>query len=151
MQDKIIEIIVYILNQIKGSKQFADIDVKDLTDKGYTNSEINTAFAWIYSKINETEKVYSANDLVSKSHRFYNKNEKNLLTPEAEGYLIQMRELGIISSNELETIFDRILYLGYMKAGVEEIKHIISSLLFESDNNSETLNRLILLNNDTIH
>lgn len=67
------------------------------------------------------------------------------------GYLIQMKELGIISDLDEELVIDKIVMAGYQKAGIEEIKLIISSLLFDFEDKTMSVNRLVLQNNETIH
>lgn len=151
MQEKIIEIIVYILNEIKGSKQINDIDLNKLNRDGYTEAEINSAFAWIFSKMDSGKKLFNEPPVTSNSHRFFHAAEQSILSTDAMGYLIQMKELGIISDLDLEMIIDKIFLSGYQKAGVDEVKLIISSLLFDFEDKSNSLDRLILQNNETIH
>jgi Smg protein len=151
MQEKVIEIIVYILNEMRNSKHINEIDIKRLNSDGYTDAEINTAFAWIFSKIEAGEKVFTGHSEETKSHRFFHNSEQNILSTEAMGYLIQMKELGIISGMDEELIIDKIFMAGYQKAGVEEIKLIISSLLFDFEDKTNSINRLVLQNNETIH
>jgi uncharacterized protein Smg (DUF494 family) len=151
MQEKIIEIIVYILTEIRNSKHINDIDLKKLDRDGYTEAEINTAFAWIFSKIDSGKKLFAESSPQSKSHRFFHSAEQSILTTDAMGYLIQMRELGIISDLDKEMIIDKVFLSGYQKAGVKEIKLIISSILFDFEDKSNLLSRLVLNNNETIH
>lgn len=151
MQEKIIEIIVYILSEMKESKHINDIDLKKLNKNGYTDAEINTAFVWIFSKMDGGERVLHDAPYKSKSHRFFHSSEQSILTTETMGYLIQMKELGIISDLDEEQIIDRVILAGYQKAGVEEIKMIISSLLFDNEDKPDSFNRLIIQNNETIH
>jgi len=151
MQPKIIEIIVYILTEIQNSKHINEIDVKKLNRDGYTEAEINTAFAWIFSRIETGEKILNESPSDSKSHRVFHNAEKNILTTEAMGYLIQMKELKIITEIDEELIIDKIFMAGYQKAGVEEIKLIISSLLFDLEGAGNSINRMVLDNNETIH
>lgn len=151
MQEKVIEIIVLILNEMRNSKQINDIDLKKLNKDGYTDAEINTAFAWIFSKIDTGEKILDETTGSSKSHRVFHNAEKNILTTDAMGYLIQMKELGIISDSDKETIIDKIFLAGYQKAGIDEIKLILSTMLFDSDDRSNSVNHLVLQNNETIH
>lgn len=151
MQEKVIEIIVLILNEMRHSKQINEIDLKKLNKDGYTDAEINTAFAWIFSKIDTGEKIFDETAGSSKSHRVFHDAEKNILTTDARGYLIQMKELGIISDSDKETIIDKIFLAGYQKAGIDEIKLILSTILFDSDDRSNSVNHLVLQNNDTIH
>lgn len=151
MQEKVIEIIVYILNEMRNSKHINEIDIKRLSTDGYTDAEINTAFAWIFSKIDAGEKLFNESSETSKSHRFFHSAEKGILNTEAMGYLIQMKELGLISGTDEELIIDKIFMAGYQKVGVEEIKLIISSLLFDFEDRTNSINRLVLQNNETIH
>ncbi|MDQ3193529.1 MAG: DUF494 domain-containing protein [Bacteroidota bacterium] len=151
MQPKIIEIIVYILTEIQNSKHINEIDTKKLNRDGYTEAEINTAFAWIFSRIDTGEKILNDSSPGSKSHRVFHNAEKNILTTEAMGYLIQMKELKIISELDEELIIDKVFMAGYQKAGVEEIKMVISSVLFELEDANNSIHRMVLDNNETIH
>ncbi|MBS1514415.1 MAG: DUF494 family protein [Bacteroidetes bacterium] len=151
MQEKILEIIVHILSQIKSDKHLNDIDVAALSQEGYTDAEINSAFAWIYSKIEQGENLFIERNKTSKSHRFFHPAEKSIISNNAIGYLIQLKELGLISDLDEELIIDRIFFLGYQKAGIPEIQTVLTTLIFNFDGKSEKLERLILQNNETIH
>ncbi len=151
MHEKIIEIIVYILSEMKDSKHINEIDIKKLNNNGYTDAEINTAFVWIFSKMDVGDKVLSDVPYRTKSHRFFHSAEQSILSTEAMGYLIQMKELGILAELDEELIIDKVISAGYQKAGVEEIKMIITSLIFDNEDRSDSLNRLIIQNNETIH
>jgi uncharacterized protein Smg (DUF494 family) len=151
MQEKIIEIIVYILAEIKNRKQISDIDFKKLSKIGYTESEINTAFAWIYSRINQGENIFQEKKRSAKSKRFFHEFEKDILTIEARGYLISLMELGLLSDTDEEIILDRIFYSGFENIGKAELKALVASLILNLENKSDKLERLVLQNNDTIH
>lgn len=149
MQQKIIEIIVYMLNEVSDGKKLSEIDISKLNLSGYTDAEINTAFAWIFSKIENGVKLEAAEGVSATSHRFYHISEINAISAEARGYLIQMKELGIITASEQELIINKVFMAGYQSAGMDEIKMIVSSVLFEND--SAGLSRLVMQNNETIH
>jgi len=151
MQEKIIEIIVYILSEIKNRKQIGDIDLKKLAKIGYTESEINTAFAWIYSRINQGENIFKGKKRSTKSKRFFHEIEKDILTTDALGYLISLFELGLLSDTDEELIFDKIFYSGFEIIGKSELKILLASIILDLENKSDKLDRLILQNNDTIH
>ncbi|MBV6478961.1 MAG: Protein Smg [Ignavibacteria bacterium] len=151
MQEKIIEIIVLILNELRNSKHINEIDIKKLNRDGYTEAEINAAFAWVFSKLDSGEKLFNERQAETKSHRFFHPSELSVLDTSATGYLIQMKELGILSDPDLELVIDKVLMAGYQKAGIEEIKLIISSLLFDFDEKTNLINRMVLQNNDTVH
>lgn len=149
--ERVIEIIVYLLTELKGSKQLSEVDVQKLTKLGYTQNEINTAFSWVYSKIHSGEKIFSGTGTAARSHRILHEVEKNVIEPEAYGYLIQLRELGMISEMDLETVIDRIMASGYMKVNKDDIKFFLAGYLLDIEDN-ENKNKHIMLNiNDTIN
>ncbi|MBS1518704.1 MAG: DUF494 family protein [Bacteroidetes bacterium] len=151
MQEKIFELIVNILNEMRDKKEFNEIDINKYTSEGYTRAEINTAFAWIFSKIESSELIFDEKRKKSKSHRVYHKAEKNLFRREALGYLIQLKELGIISESDEESIIDKLISAGYKDIGTEEIKMIASTMIFLNSDPENNAYRLVLQNNDTIN
>lgn len=151
MQEKIIEIIVYILNEMRNTKQINEIDLSKLNNDGYTNAEINTAFAWIFSKMETGEKIFDDRNNTTRSHRFFHQAEKDVLDIEAKGYLIQLKELGILSDYDIEALINKLILSGYYKAGINEINLILSTMLFDLGDITNSMNSLVLLNNETIH
>lgn len=148
MYERILEIIAYILTELKSEKDLNKIDYNILSQFGYSEVEINIAIAWVFSKsemLNESEHEF---DIKTGSSRFFNSEEQKLFTPEALGYLIMAKELEIISEDEREMILDRIVMSGYSKIDVNEMKMIITSILLKTSNPK---NRLILNNNETIN
>ena len=59
MKERIVEILIYIMSEMQGNKGITEIDVRDLKEKGYTQSEISAAFSWLYDnmKLNDLEVV----------------------------------------------------------------------------------------------
>lgn len=151
MQDKVIEIIVYILSEIKEIKQLNEIDVKGLTDKGYSDSEINTAFAWIFSKLDEGELIFKDEKEPSKSHRMFNPVENKIFSVDAKGYLLLLRELELLNDLDIDLVIERVLLSGYQRINLDELKKFISSFILNSESKSDILSRMILQNNDTIN
>jgi uncharacterized protein Smg (DUF494 family) len=151
MHDKVIEIIVYILSEIKEIKQLSEIDVNSLSDKGYSDSEINTAFAWIFSKLDEGELIFKDESENVKSHRIFNTVENKIFSVDAKGYLLLLRELGLMNELDIDLVIERVLLSGFQKIDIIDLKKFIASFILNSENKSDVLNRIILQNNDTIN
>ncbi len=149
--ERILEIIMYILKELKRQKDLNDIDYKELIRFGYSDSEINAAIAWIYSKIQEDEKVFFKNISSPKSIRVLNPAEQRLFTPESLGYLISLKELGLISEQDFEFIIDKISTSAVFRVELSELKPIISAFVLNIDDPNDKRNRLIINNNDTIN
>ena len=149
--EKVIEIIVLLLGELKDNKKLGEVDVQKLTRMGYTQNEINTAFSWIYSKIKTGEKILDIKSSNKRSHRVLHEVEKNIISADAFGYIIQLRELGLLNDTEIEDLIDKIMASGYMKVTQEDMKQIIAGYLLDIDEMTNTNKRIILNTNDTIN
>ena len=108
MYEKIIEIIVYVIQQVKQNKSLNELNVEELQKKGYSNSEISTALSWLIDKSEITERLFPSPDASNnESFRVLHDTEKDLFTKDAWGELISMKELGIISNENIEMLIDR--------------------------------------------
>ena len=151
LYEKIIEIIVYLLGELKKNKQLGDIELENLSHLGYTQNEINTAFSWIYTKIYAGEKIFNDETAKNRSFRMLHDVEKSVITPEAFGYLIQLRELGLISEMDIEVIIDKIMLSSFNKIDVEDIKGHIAVYLLDIEDMNNSNRRIGLNTNDTIN
>lgn len=147
--NRILEIIVIILSELKTSRNIKDIDYSSLSEIGYTPSEINSAFAWIFSRIETDGKLLRSELKEITSRRIYNDEERRIFTPEALGYLIWLNETGILEDADRETIIDRVLLSGYARVGLTDLKSIIAIYLLDVNDINSIKTRLILENNDT--
>jgi uncharacterized protein Smg (DUF494 family) len=153
MHEKIVEILIYVLNEVKKSnKPIGEIDFKALERKGYTQSEISTAITWLYERLNpEREVVESTADTQPHSFRVLHPAERFIISTEAHGYLIQLRELNIISDQELEMVIERAMVSGYEQLSAQEIQTLVNSILFANFETIDTRRGQIIFNaSDTI-
>jgi len=152
MQEKIIEIIVYLVHEMRHDKRLGEIDLRALTDRGYTTNEISTAFSWLFDKINMGESILADDKQVSPlSHRILHDAERAVISPEAFGYLIQLRHLGLFDNLEIEEAIDKVMMAGFQSVGVAEMKSIVASILFDFDDSNRVGSRLMLNSKDTIN
>lgn len=135
MQERIIEIIVYVLNEIKATqKSLQDIDVQQLEKLGFTNSEMNAAFSWLFDRLYLSEMNFNLTQSEkSKSHRILHEVEKLIIMPEAYGYLLQLRELDIVTDIEMEFIIERIMINYTHPVDLREMIAITASIIFQKD------------------
>lgn len=149
--EKVIEIIVLLLVELNSNKQLEEVDVQKLTRLGYTQNEINTAFSWIYSKIHAGEKVFVNPSTGKRSHRILHEVEKKVISPEAFGFVIQLRELGLLNDIEIEDLIDKIMASGYLRVNLDDMKAIAAGYLLDADELTSSVRRIILNTNDTIN
>ncbi len=153
MHEKIVEILIYVLNEVKNSnKTIGDIDFQALERKGYTQSEISTAISWLYERMNpEPEDSKRTTEPVSQSFRVLHPAERFIITTEAHGYLLQLRQLGILNDRELELVIERAMLSGYEQLSSDEIQQIVNSILFASADSFDSRRGQLIANaSDTI-
>ena len=150
MQERIIEIIVYLLTEIQQDwNQKARVDLTSaLQLKGYTDIEINLAFSWIFNHLQQpmSDKFPRKSKLDSDLDEFHD-IEQLILSPDAYGYLLQMIQLGIIKDEEMDQFVERALAFGKDDISVEDLKSIVASILFNIDNHT-TFNGYPLFHDD---
>jgi Smg protein len=152
MRERIVEIIVYLMSELRNDIPLNEIDLSVLTSHGYSPTEISTAFTWLYDKINTGEKMVSHVSASSPhSFRVLHDAERMVLSSEAYGYLIQLREIGLIAESDIESIIDRVMLAGYPVAGLAEVKSITAAVLLDNDDSYNTGSRIMLNNNDTVN
>ncbi len=152
MRERIVEIIVYLMGELQNNTPIGEIDLSVLTSNGYTPAEISTAFSWLYDRINLGENLITEVGKGSvHSHRVLHEAERMVFSPDAYGYLIQLREIGLIKEADIEAVIDRVMMAGYATAGMEEVKSIVASLLLEADDYFSVGSRVMLNSKDTIN
>jgi uncharacterized protein Smg (DUF494 family) len=150
MYERIMEIILLLVNELKTDKRLSDIDVAFLSRSGYTDSEISSAFSWLFDRLSTTQSAMEGKGASEFSIRVLHDAERLVITPEAYGYLLQWHALGLLSNEEMEMIIERIMAAGFSTVGESEMKSFLAGILFDQDQ-QEGRGRVSLSGSDTIH
>lgn len=137
MQDRILEIVVYLMNQISEHQEtLHNIDEMsaDLRSMGFTDTEISSAYNWLLQHFEDYPESFSFTDeeIGFESVRVLSETERKILSPEAYGYLLQLRFLRLLTTEQLEMILDRCALFASDPIDVTEIKILASSAMFDS-------------------
>jgi uncharacterized protein Smg (DUF494 family) len=142
MNERVVEILVYIMSEIRGGKPIAnDLEVisRDLLQRGYTQNEISSAFSWLFDRYQgeSEELVRNTGPRLQDSFRVLHDLERIVISPQGYGYLLQLKHLGILSDAELEQIIERAMMLGATRLSETAIKSLVASTLFHLEGMSE--------------
>lgn len=135
MQERIIEIIVYILGEFQHSskaEQYKDFS-KELVSRGYTENEINLAFSWIFNHMQTDKNTSREFSYEGNSIRVLHDLEKLVIAPDAYGYLLQLWHLGLLKEYDLEDVIERTLSSGASHISLEDIKTVAATLIFSQE------------------
>ncbi len=136
MHERVVELLVYLMGELRSQGQFGDLDVPALVRQGYTDAEITTAFAWLFDAL-ETRGRERGKTREEGSVRILHPVELSVLKPEGYGYLLQCFELAMLSSEEVELVIERLMMSGISEANMDDVKRVIASVLFETDRPEE--------------
>jgi uncharacterized protein Smg (DUF494 family) len=152
MFERIIEIIIYVVNELHRNNSLNNINLEQLQNLGYTNSEISTALSWIIDKLEDNNNIFqNSKKSQSASFRILHDVEKELFTPEAWGSLIEMNSLGILTNEHIENLIDKAGIMGIHQIDEKQLKYYVASAIIENQDKTTPGNRVILLGNDTIN
>jgi Smg protein len=143
-KEKVVELLVYLMSEIGENNQLSDIDLADLKDQGYTQSEIGAAFSWLYEHLQRQhgERMPMRRKSSRGSFRVLHEAEKYVISTEAQGYLIQLKELGLLSDKDFESVLERAMLSGYEKVSIAELRSVVASILFTRGIDGESNSQL---------
>lgn len=156
---RVMEIVLYLVGEMRRNKQLADIDLKKLSDRGYSESEVSTAFTWLVDKImvagHQAEltpmAAQKAFETAGRSpFRIYHELELSILDQDARGYLMQLRELGLLKDAEMELLIDRLWLVGAQQIALEDVREMTANLIFDFNDSSRLGSRLMLSLTDRV-
>lgn len=150
MNNKIIELVVFLINKIRSNKELNSTDIALLIEDGYTMDEINSAIVWTFSKLDAGEILFQNELPLSGSKRLFDSDEKKLLSVDSQGFLLMLLELGIISETGLDIAIEKIRFSGMENLDLDNTKIFVASVILNKTN-FDILEYLVLDNNKTIH
>jgi uncharacterized protein Smg (DUF494 family) len=148
MNERIIEIILYLVTRLQKNDTIEQTDVAVLTEDGYSDAEIGAAFRWISG---EEQPAEIPNETSNISHRVLHRDERVLFEPPAWGLLQQFVALGIITNAQLEDIIDNAMLVGFDRMQTDDVKRLVASVLLDTAPDYGSGKHMPRTGLDTIH
>ncbi|MFQ5674550.1 MAG: DUF494 family protein [bacterium] len=138
MNERVVEILIYIMSEIRRDRNASgrlDVLSENLIQQGYTETEISSAFTWLLNRLQtDSEELFEHQDpSLEYSFRHLHEIERSVISVEAHGYIIQLKELGIIDELGVEQVLERAMMMGASEVTVVDIKSIVASMLFNPE------------------
>ena len=134
MQERVLEILGYLLRFVQQEEagRMPEGVMGWLRDFGYTSAEISQALSMFYRKFQDQMERTTGSVRTGRTspYRLMNAIEREVLTTESFGYLLQLYHLGIVDINEFERIMERAVMLGTADISRKEIESIAASVIF---------------------
>jgi Smg protein len=104
--------------------------VEELLAVGFEAEEIDAAFNWMENLSLHPSTDPSNSSLTVPSQRIFTPDECRAIAREARGFLMRVREMGIIDQNILEEIIQKALHTEEGEVSLKDIKTLTALTLF---------------------
>jgi uncharacterized protein Smg (DUF494 family) len=141
MRNRILEIVVFLMDYIRddhGHQSEADDVSTALRNLGYSDQEISSAYTWFLEQFKGTpEQFFSKFPEDRSSLRVLTDVERTYVLPEAHGFLIKLRNGGVINGEQFEAIIERAIFFATEPITLEQMKIISSAVVFNETDELE--------------
>ena len=141
MNKRVLDILSVVMKEIRESF-FGDIDLQlimdILSDQGFTDDEISSAMTWLMSHGESIDRIIKGHpsDVPKPVWRLLTDVEKEIISPEAYSYLFHLRELELLSDDEMERIIERAVTLEMSQLDVKEMQDLIAAVVLDFENSA---------------
>ncbi|MEI8135070.1 MAG: DUF494 family protein [bacterium] len=153
---RVMEIILFLVGEMRRNKQLGDIDLGKLSARGFSELEVSTAFSWLFDKVAISSLQSRVSDPATLSisgqsaFRVYHELEQSFLSSEARGFLIQLRELDLLKDSDMELLIDRLWFIGATDITLDAVREAAAELIFDFSDASRMDQRVLLNVSDRI-
>jgi uncharacterized protein Smg (DUF494 family) len=137
MDQRLVEILMYVIGEIQSHRIKAE-EIEGISDelvqRGFSQREVAAAVSLFGDRLaGESKRTHVGSPAGIASHRVLHDVERQYVSPEAYGYLIQMLHLGILDMSDVEELIERCMLLGNLNVGDDEMKVLVATHLLEKD------------------
>lgn len=138
MDQRIVEILMYVIGEIQSRRiRIDEIDgmSDELVQRGFSQREVTTAFSLFTERLQARDlgRTHYGPPLGEHAHRVLHDVERQYISPEALGYILQLTHLGIVNSIDVEDLIERCIMMGNLNVGAEEMKMLVATHLLEKE------------------
>lgn len=138
MKESILDVLLYLFEHYfveEASAPVIDRDAlqggplfNELTEAGFSPTEINKAFDWLDALAKQRPAV--AAPKVGGTTRIYHGPELDKLDVECRGFLMFLEQHGILDADQRELVLDRAMALEHDELDLEDLKWVVLMVLF---------------------
>lgn len=137
---RVVGLVMHILKEIRGKRlnpENLDSVSEELSSQGFSEAEINAAFTWVMERLEgiEPSDILFKGGTSNQSFRVLHPAERTVMESQAQGQLMEMQFLGLLSVEDVERIIERAMAIGGRLEG-SDIQALVHSYLFDEGNRS---------------
>ncbi len=143
----IVNILVQYLMDERDLLESEEEVIDTLLTEGFDPTEIDAAFSWM-ANLSDRRPAGNPESLALPAHRILTAEEARALGPEAQGFLVRLRSLGIVDDETQEEIIERAMRVAEDQVSLQEIKTIAAFTVFSREHEQWRRELTCLLDDD---
>lgn len=152
MTNKIVEVLVKILDSLNKNYSLDEVSSILKKEKVYDSKTVGVAFSLVFDKV-LTNKLKEASNRkkITKNFRILDPEEIEVIGKDSYNYLIHLVNVGLINNNDLEMILEQIMMYPKETITKDDINWIILISLIDFNTDILPGSRVLLYSSDTIN
>lgn len=152
MKPKIVEVLAKILERLSNNIPLEEINKSLLKNREFDEQTLGIAFSLIYDKVLLKRMHPSANkEKESSGIRFLTNEEKEILGMENYNYLVHLRNVGLLDSDQLENILEQVTYFPETKITRKDLNWLVLLSIVDFDPDVPHGSRVLLYSSDSVN
>ncbi len=141
MNKRVLDILSFVMKEIR-ENSYGDIDLQLIMDilstQGFSDDEISSAMSWLMSHGESIDRLFTGHPagVPRPMWRILNEYEKEIISPQAYSYLFHLRELDLLSDDEMEKIIERATSLQMAHLDEKEMQDLIAAVVLDFENSA---------------
>jgi Smg protein len=140
MKENILEVLIYLFENFMEEGTDGEPDQgrmeSELISAGFTDSEINKAFAWLEG-LDQRREAGLLPLQTDQSIRIYTEREMRRLDSECRGFLLYLEQMGVLVPTARELVIDRVMALEGSEFTLDQLKWVVLLVLFNQPGQEE--------------
>ncbi|WP_440996754.1 DUF494 family protein [Arhodomonas sp. SL1] len=140
MKENVFDLLMYLFENYFYNEDEPQPDrdslTSELTDIGFSRSEIRKAFDWLDELANSRDLPAVATN-ASRCVRVFAPREQERLDTEMRGFLLYLEQVGILAPHSRELVIDRVMALGDEEIDLDTLKWVVLMVLFSQPGEEE--------------
>ncbi len=135
MKNDVLDVLMYIFERFQ-DQEYVIIDeasklTEELKEVGFSGNEIDSALVWLDGLMDVREQADETIPTVTAtSTRIFCDQEKRVFNKQAQGFIYQLEQLGVLDPITRELVIERIMALDIPDVELEQVKWITMMVLF---------------------
>ena len=140
MDKRFLDVLNFVLDEMNESGS-GDLDLETIVDvmqdEGFSDAEIQSAMSWIMNNGDGFERnSVPLSNVPRPMWRTLNEIEEQTISPKAYSYLFHLRQLNILTDDNMEKVIDRAVDLRLFNMNVEDMKDLIAAVVLNFEDSA---------------